>query len=263
VSLPFSICYKKQKAEREMTTFSLHQLDIHREEKIICKNLSLDFYAGNIIGILGQNGVGKTTLLQALCALYPWKSGQACINKENISTFARRELAQSVGLLLQQSQSYFPQTIKNYIEQGLFSKNTIWPWQLKDATQSILIEEAIHQFDLAHLLDKSITEISGGEQRRADLATLYIQNPKVYLLDEPFNHLDLKHQYTLKNTVKKWALDKKIIVLSTHDLETVSHLCTHILLMFNDGSHLFGEKEKVFTKDNVERLFECACFKTP
>ncbi len=98
--------------------------------------------------------------------------------------------------------------------------------------------------------------LSGGEQRRLDLATLLTQNPQIYLLDEPTNHLDLHYQVRILNLLRELAGEyDRGICMTLHDINMAVRYCNRFLLLFGDGETDLGTSENVLTPTNLERLY--------
>lgn len=223
--------------------------------------LSLTVKTGERLVILGQNGSGKTMLLHTLMGLIPAKAGRVLLNHQLLSRLTGKTRAQHLGLLLQETHTPFPLSVNEYCQHAYYARTTSTAHERHLNTQS-----ALTAVDLLSHQHQSLTTLSGGERKRAALAALFIQNPHFYLLDEPDNHLDLKHQHQLLQTLIQQP-DKGLII-NTHDLLFAHTLATHVLLLFNDGTHLTGKAQDYLTEPLLSRLYETPlphiklCFKT-
>lgn len=231
------------------------QISIKAGEKIICKSLNLHLHSGEIWGILGPNGCGKTSLLHALAGLHPVIQGEILLGENKFAQLSMKTIAQSLGLLFQDFSTQFPQTVWEYCLTARYPHLPYFKREGKFDKQIVM--QALQLMELDGLGQKSILHLSGGEKRRLALAGLLAQTPKIYLLDEPTNHLDIRHQMkVLKHFQYLAANHSKTIVMSLHDINLAQQFCDHILLLFADGDFLQGMKGEVLTPENLTRLYQ-------
>lgn len=208
--------------------------------KTICCDLNLRINAGECWGILGMNGVGKTTLLHTLAGLKPAQVGDILVNGKPRSDYHARELAQLCGILFQDYLDTFPCTV---LEAALIGRHPYmrqWQWE-SDADKS-KARAALQQVGLADLEQRDITTLSGGERRRLAIATLLTQAPQIMLLDEPANHLDLHYQVNLlQQLTQDCRKNEKAMIMVMHDVNLAARFCDHVLLLSAKGE--FGEGE--------------------
>lgn len=212
--------------------------------------LSLHLQSGDTLGILGANGVGKTTLLHTLAALRSYEQGKISIEAENreknLPEFTALELARTVGLLLQDLSFEFPASVEETVGLGAYPRKSD-PKQERDAD----LAKILTQFELNQLKTRCVTQLSGGEKRRVQLAMLALQNPEIYLLDEPNNHLDLRHQLSVLSYFQRL---NKILIMNLHDVNLAQRFCTHILLL-NKNHCYFGTTE-LLNPEYLAKTFE-------
>ncbi|MFH1334020.1 MAG: ABC transporter ATP-binding protein, partial [Pseudomonadota bacterium] len=186
-----------------MNAFHIDQISLSMQEIPLIQQLSFTCQPGEIWGILGPNGIGKTTLLHVLAGLKKPTSGRVFIAGKNILHMRPKERAQKIGLLPQQIYFPFPSTVLETAMTGRYPYSSNWfsenPEDIKIATQ------ALELVGLHHLKQRPVSQLSGGEQRRLTLATLFAQNPDIYLLDEPTTYLDLQQRMHVLSILKKLA----------------------------------------------------------
>jgi iron complex transport system ATP-binding protein len=183
--------------------------------------------------------------------LMPAHAGRILFNHQPLTTFSRKTRARQLGLLLQETKTPFPLQIYEYCQHATYP--------LASSEHESNIQAALRLVDLTQQQHQSLTTLSGGERKRAALAALFIQNPDFYLLDEPANHLDLKHQQQLLRHLIQQT--EKGLLLSTHDLIFAKNIATHVLLLFNDGTHVYGPAKNCLTEPLLSRLYETTlCF---
>jgi len=233
-------------------TLQAQQLVLEIGNKSICQNLDLNTAPGEIWGILGQNGSGKSTFLHTLGGLHQAQQGDIYIEKRKLSQYPSKQRAQIIGLLFQDSQANFPQTVWEYCLAGRYPHFLSFLETQSDREAALA---ALEIMQLDQQRDQNILSLSGGEWRRLTMATLLAQNPSIYLLDEPLNHLDLRHQRRLLNYFQSRARHEKITVLmALHDINVAEQYCDHILMFFGEGETLAGGKD-ILTEANLTRLY--------
>jgi len=147
------------------------------------KPVSLTIEAGQCWGLLGPNGVGKTTLLHTLAGLRAPFSGSIDLAGRSLTQTRRRIVAQQIGLVLQHHQDGFPATV---LETALIGRHPyLRPWQWESADDRARAQQALERMELAEMAQREVQTLSGGERQRLALATLLTQDPPLWLLDEP------------------------------------------------------------------------------
>ena len=158
--------------------------------KLLCRNLSLTIHPGECWAILGQNGCGKTTLLQALGGLHPVQAADASaitVGGKAAQAWPRRDLARYLGILLQEETGDFWGNVFEYVLLGRYPHvNNMFGFRDVDYE---LTTRAMEHMELADLSRRSLDTLSGGERQRARIALLLSQSTQCLLLDEPLLHL--------------------------------------------------------------------------
>lgn len=230
------------------------QLQVSIAGKTICQALDLTIERGQCWGILGSNGAGKTTLLHTIAGLRPAASGTVLIDGKSLTTLARRAVAQRIGVLFQDAHDAFPDTVLNTVLIGRHPH--LKAWGFESAEDIALAQGALAATGLGGLEQRLISTLSGGERRRVALATVLAQNPALYLLDEPVNHLDLHQQIAALELLKTRVRDDgKAVMMSMHDVNLAARYCDHVLLLFGDGTLVKGLTRDVLNQAGLERLY--------
>lgn len=237
-----------------MTLLTANSASIRIGDKFICRGLDFAMEQGQRWGILGGNGIGKTTLLKHLAGLMPLDGGNIQINGTSIPNWNRKELACELGVLFQDSQDTFPTTV---METVLIGRHPYLPfWSFESKGDIDIANRALADVAMLEMASRQIDTLSGGERRRLAIATLIVQNPKIWLLDEPTNHLDLHHQISLLTLIiSKVDAVQGALLMVLHDVNLVSRFCTHVMLMIDPETIICGSMEEVVTRDNLEKLY--------
>ena len=220
----------------------------------IIKDICLDANRGEILAIIGPNGCGKTTLLKTLARLLPYR-GSVTLEKTEISSLSRKNLAQKIALLAQTSGIYFPYTVYETAALGRFPHTTSFFKNLS-AKDNEAIRLVLEKLGLWEVRDRMINELSGGQLQRVFLARTIIQDPALILLDEPTNHLDLKHQIELLEYLTLWAREKKRAVIAVlHDLNLACRYAGKTVLMAEGKIISYGNCEEIFSGELLRETY--------
>lgn len=236
----------------------LNAVEICSPEKLIVSNLNVQFKPGQIWGILGRNGSGKTTMLHTISGLSKVAKGNICLNGKPFKQFKLRHLAQYIGILLQNEAYHYPNSVWQSVMLGRYPYSNVWKSEsLEDVAN---VEQALTAVELQHLAQRCVTTLSGGERRRVAIATLFAQTPKYYLLDEPLHQLDIRLQIKVLKYLQYLSLSSnKCTIMSLHDPNLAMRFCDHFILLFEDGSHEIGGKELLYQEAVFERLYQQSC----
>jgi iron complex transport system ATP-binding protein len=229
-------------------------LSVEIAGKCVCRDLDLSLEAGRCVGLLGGNGVGKTTLLHTLAGLRAPVSGQVLLDGAPLASLPRRRVAQRLGLLMQQPEDSLPATVLETALIGRHPHLDFWRWE--SHADVAIARRALKNVGLEGLEQRVQTALSGGERRRLDIATVLVQDPQLFLLDEPAHQLDLQHQMALLGQLKRLAGEQgRAVLMSLHDINLAARFCDSILMLFGGGEALFGAAEKALSAENLTRLY--------
>jgi iron complex transport system ATP-binding protein len=228
--------------------------------KSICKEMSLAFEQGQCWAILGLNGAGKTTLIHTLAGVRPPDSGEIMLDGRPLGAFPRREVAQNLALLAQDSFDAFDASVLETALIGRHPHTPRWRWlQWESRDDHELAHAALAAVDLEGLAMRRVSTLSGGERERLAIASVLTQEPRVILLDEPTSHLDAHHQVAVLELFARKARDEaRTVIMSLHDASLAARYCTHALLLFLDGETRAGPVADVLGAETLTRLYRHA-----
>ena len=230
----------------------INNLTISNKNTALISNLNIEFKQGEFWAILGKNGTGKTTLMHTIAGLLDYNSGSIKVNSRELSKIKPLERAQNIALLSQLMETGLDCTVEQSITYGRYPWNKL---MLDTEQEKKCVDGAINKMQLSDLRHKSIKEISGGELRKVEIATILAQNSSVLMLDEPLNHLDLSFRYILMKLLKQLS-DKKLIIMVTHDIQYVKAYCSHVLLLSTNGNSVHGTTKNTLKKDTINKILE-------
>lgn len=222
----------------------------------VVNGLELDIRRGEFWGLLGPNGIGKTTLLKCLAGLDEPAAGRVLLESKNIVGLPRKLLARHIGMLQQHTVYVFDSSVMQTVLTGRHPH--LGYWEREGSADHKKALEALEAVDLRGFSNRSVTGLSGGEARRLAFATLMVQEPDLMLLDEPTNHLDLRHQLRIMRMVRQQTLDHAHSAFcALHDINLAARYCTHLLMLFGDGEWCAGPADDMLNETSLERLYDC------
>lgn len=194
-------------------------LDGHR----ILNDISVVAEPGKVTALVGPNGAGKSTLLAALSGDHELSGGgNVRIGEHSITELSIAELARYRAVLVQSQELSVPFTSREVID---FGRN---PWGCPNEE---LLAEVIAECDVAHLLDREVPTLSGGERARVHSARVFYQDTPVVLLDEPTAALDLHHAEKIMRMMRARAAAGKAVVVVLHDLSAAAAYADHVVVV--------------------------------
>jgi len=239
-----------------MTSLVCQSLDVSIGGKEICKQLDMELAPGQFWGLLGPNGIGKTTLLKCMAGLSTPDAGAVLLENQAIDNLPRRAIARLLGMLQQHTVYVFDASV---LETALTGRHPhLGYWEREGPRDKQKALDAIRAVDLEGFEARSVTGLSGGEARRLAFASLIVQEPAILLLDEPTNHLDMKHQVRIMNHVEMQIKnEQRCAMIALHDVNLAARYCNHILMLFGDGDWQAGPVSELLNLENIERLYQC------
>mgnify|MGYP001043930258 CR=1 FL=1 len=222
----------------------------------VVDQLNFNLNAGQTLGVLGPNGIGKTTLLKTIAGVYQADRGEIHLQGRALEAWPRKALAQRLGLLLQHTHYAFEASCEDIALIGRHPHLSALARE-SDADRA-LARKALHEVGLGDFIKRSCMNLSGGESRRLALATLLVQDPKLMLLDEPTNHLDPAHQVASLNLIFERVKNQShAAIMALHDANLAACYCSHVLLLFGQGEWAFGLTKQLLNAATLSRLYGC------
>lgn len=231
-------------------------------------DVSLSVPAGGMVGVLGPNGCGKTTLLRLLAGALTPTSGTIALDGRPIATLDRRSIARRVAVVPQHTHLAFDYSVQEVALMGRYPH--LGAFEVEGPADLAAARAALEATGTLHLADRPFTTLSGGEQQRVAIASALAQldvrgsAPRVLLLDEPTASLDLRYQVEIAALVARLhdeglATDSPLSILtSTHDLRFASTVCTTLIMLAEGRVVAVGPPAQVLTADTLSSVYGLA-----
>jgi len=221
--------------------------------RTIFEDLCISVQPGETVALLGPNGVGKTTLLKLAAGLLHPSSGEILVKDRGLKEWRRRQLSSYVALVPQHLEIPFAFRVEEIVAQGRVPHLGLLG-RLRGSDLEA-VENAMEAVDIVKMRRRVFSELSGGERQRVKLAIALAQQPKLMLLDEPTQHLDLGRQIELMALLRRLVERGITIVAAVHDLALVREHCSSGILLAPNAPAVVGPVDEVMRADRLERAF--------
>ena len=239
-----------------MSALNCRDLNLRIAGIRVVDQLNVQIQPGEFWGLLGPNGIGKTTLLKCLAGLLEPAAGDVLLESRPILELPRKLLARHLGMLQQHTVYVFDASV---MQTALTGRHPyLGYWEREGPDDLAKARDALRAVDLEGFTDRSVTGLSGGEARRLAFATLLVQDPDIMLLDEPTNHLDLRHQVHIMSMIReRTQLGARSALAALHDINLAARYCSHVVMLFGDGDWCAGPADAMLSESSLERLYHC------
>ena len=218
----------------------------------IVRGVSLQVQAGEMVGIVGPNGCGKSSLLRLLYrALRPEPGGEVRLLGQDIWQLSARAFAQQVAVVSQQERTDFDCTVQEFVQMGRLPHQS--RWRRDSARDRAVVADALASVRASHMAGQCVASLSGGEKQRVVLARALAQQPQLIFLDEPTNHLDIQFQLELMDWLRGSGCTVVVVI---HDLNLAAQYCDRLYLMRAGEVIAQGAPQQVLTAEAVQTLFD-------
>ncbi len=230
-------------------------------ERAVLRDISFTLEGGTATALTGPNGAGKTTLLRIVAGTLSGFTGTVRIDGLTAQDLPARERARRMALVPQQMEVPFDFSVEQIVEQG----RAPYLGLLRGLTRAdrMAVERAMDLADVRYLRSRVFNELSGGERQRVKIALGLAQEPRLLLLDEPTQNLDIGRQAELMELLDALRAEGITIFASMHDLHLVPGNFSTVYLLHTGGELSSGPPEAVLTPANLVRAFNCSAERHP
>lgn len=228
--------------------FSVENLGCGYNGKAIVEDICFTMESGEVVCLLGPNGVGKTTFFRTVQGFLPAVSGRVFAGGHELRSLPRREIAKLIAYVPQAREQSFAYSVYDMILMGraAFVKNFSSPGKRDHE----ICEEMLRRLSLEGLRDKLFNQISGGEQQLVLIARAMVQQPLIMMMDEPTSNLDFGNQVHVLRQISRLSQENKIgILMTTHSPEQALNCADKVVLFRKNKPVLVGTPEEILTED--------------
>lgn len=235
-------------------TLEIDDLHYSYGDRLVLDGITLPIVEGEIIGILGPNGCGKTTLLRNLNRNLSPDSGCVLLDGKDISEVSKKEIARSIAVVPQTNEIQFAFTVRDIVAMGRMPFQSMMGGASPD--DEMIVDDAIERTGLSDYADRRINTMSGGERQRVIIARAIAQRPRILLMDEPTLHLDISTQFDTLDLVSRLSRENGMtVVIVSHDLPMVARYCDRIVMLSKHRIYSVGTLEETLTPEAMRDVF--------
>lgn len=235
----------------------LRDVTIGVGERILVRDIDAHIAPGEFVAILGANGVGKTTLLRAMCGLHRTMSGELLIDGLPIASMSPRERAHRLAFVTTDDALTDALTVRDVVSMGRFAHHRWWQWSPLEG-DSLAVERALAAVRMSEHHDRLFTTLSSGERQRVWIAMGVAQTTPVLLLDEPTSHLDVRVAHEILALLRHLAQNGTTVVCVLHDLNDAAAYADRLMLLGCEKLLAFASPGEVLRPELVQRAYGIA-----
>ncbi|MCZ9309824.1 heme ABC transporter ATP-binding protein [Corynebacterium uberis] len=215
----------------------------------ILRGVSVDVSPGEVVGLIGPNGAGKSTLLAALAGDVDPDSGTVVLQGKPYAQWSSREAARQRAVMLQDSSVAYAYHVRDVVAMGRHA------WA-RDEASDAAVDAALEAAHVAHMADRQVTTLSGGERARVALARVVAQHARCVLLDEPTAAMDIRYQELTLHLARRLAQEGAGVVVVLHDLGAAARFCDRLVLLHHGAVVAQGSPEQVCTEEILSEVYD-------
>lgn len=233
--------------QAKQLTWSVNNIDV-------VKQVNLNINAGETVAIVGPNGAGKTSLLKCLYGEHSQCTGDIYLNGKSLTALPKKEIAQQIAVVSQQSNSVFNLTVLDIVAMGLIPHKGLF--DLNTDEDRSRINQALVKVDLQHKQDQQFNTLSGGEQQRVLIARAIVQSANILIMDEPTNHLDMYYQHQILALAKQLNIT---LLITIHDLNLAAQYCDRMIILHEGEIVADDIPEHALNQEQLASIFKLNC----
>lgn len=222
-------------------------------KQTVLQRLSFTAQKGSLIAVLGPNGAGKSTLFRCLLGFLKPQAGEILISGKTIEPYRRRKMASMFAYIPQSAEPIFNYTVLDTVLMG--TTGTLNMLQCPGKREQEAALQALQRLGIAHLAQRGIGQISGGERQLAFIARAIVQNAEILIMDEPTANLDFGNQQRVLKQILSLSDRGYTVLMSTHNPEHALRYASHVLALKNGEIAANGLTTKALTSDLIYKLY--------
>lgn len=218
------------------------------------RDVSFSIPPGMLVGLIGPNGCGKSTMMKCINRMHPISSGDVFIDGESVKDKTPADIAKKVATVPATLRGAFGLTVFETVMLGRYPylKNVWWEPEEDES----MVDDAMRKFGVDHLRDRAVGALSSGEQERVLIAKAFVQQPRLMLVDEPTSHLDMKYKLDVMEYLTAMVKKDMSVLVAEHDISLMARYCDMCIIMRKGEIVGIGDPKKVITPELIEEVYD-------
>ena len=218
------------------------------------RDISYTLPSGKLVGLIGPNGCGKSTMMKCINKMHSITSGDILIDGKSVMEQSIKEIAKQVANVPAELKNSFGLTVYETVMLGRYPylKN-MW-WETNEDESEVI--DAMKKFGVDHLQNRQINMLSSGELQRVLIAKAYVQKPRLMLVDEPTSHLDMKFKLNVMEYLRAMVRKDMTVLVAEHDISLMARYCDLCIIMKKGELVAIGNPKEVITEELVRDVYD-------
>ena len=218
------------------------------------KDISFSLPAGKLVGLIGPNGCGKTTMMRCINRMHEPTSGDVLIDGVSVMSQTPAQIARLVSNVPAEMTASFGLTVFETVMLGRYPYlQNMW-WETDE--DETMVVDTLKKFGVYHLQDRALNMLSSEEKQRVMIAKAYVQNPRLMLVDEPTSHLDMKYKLDVMEYLRAMLKQNMTVLVAEHDISLMARYCDLCIIMKKGELVAIGNPKEVITEDLIRDVYE-------
>ncbi|HTV92450.1 MAG TPA: ABC transporter ATP-binding protein [Verrucomicrobiae bacterium] len=226
-------------------------------QRTLVRDIDARIDPGEFVAVLGRNGVGKTTLLRAMCGMRPVLQGSISLDGTPLRALSGNARARAIAFVTSDDAMIETLRVRDVVAIGRYAHHPWWEWR-ENAGDDAAIQRALRAVDLEAEAQRLFTTLSSGERQRVWIAMGLAQETSVLLLDEPTSHLDVRVAHEILALLRSLAREGRTVVCVLHDLNDAAAYADRLLLLGCERMLAFDVADRVLAPALIERAYGIA-----
>jgi iron complex transport system ATP-binding protein len=231
----------------------LRNIELGYGKRTVLSDINLEVNTGEIVCLIGPNGVGKTTLFKAILGLKKPTNGSIFLNGIDVSRWNHKEFARCIAYVPQAHNTPFPFSVLDVV---LFGRTAhLGSFDSPGRKDRVIADECLDILNISHLRNQPFTQLSGGERQMVIIARALAQQPQFLVLDEPTSNLDFGNQVKVLNHINELKNKSLGIFMATHSPDHAFMCASKVVIVHNGGLMRFGDPETIITEESLKKVY--------
>lgn len=218
------------------------------------RGVSYSIPSGMLVGLIGPNGCGKSTMMKCINRMHDPSSGEILVDGESVLNKTPADVAKIISTVPAELRNSFGLTVFETVMLGRYPylKNVWWETENDES----VVEDALRKFGVLHLQDRQLNMLSSGEMQRVLIAKAYVQEPRLMLVDEPTSHLDMKYKLDVMEYLNAMVRKDMTVLVAEHDISLMARYCDLCIIMKKGEIVAIGKPKEVITPELIRDVYD-------